>query len=111
VSTSPLFVDIKILRHLIPVGVRKPLIGAHVTLWFLMTILLPPVIARPIIDVSGSQLWLSRSVFLSTVDVAIRGYGAALKTAKQLFRRPHSNLDLERSLFDNIDAEINDREC
>jgi hypothetical protein len=39
------------------------------------------------------------------------GHGAALKTAKQRFGCRHSDLDLERRLFDDIDAEMNDREC
>jgi hypothetical protein len=79
-----------------------------------MTILSPPVMACRIIDVSDPQHFNSGCrclSSLSTVDVAIRGYGAALKTAKHRFRRRDSDLDLERPLFDDIDAEINDREC
>jgi len=34
-----------------------------------------------------------------------------LKTTKQRFRRRDSDLDPERPLFDDIEAEINDREC
>jgi hypothetical protein len=34
-----------------------------------------------------------------------------LKTAKQRFQRRDSDLDHERPLFDEIDAEINDIEC
>ena len=49
-------VDINILCHLISVGAREPTIGAHVTLWFLMTILSPPVMACQIIDVSGPNI-------------------------------------------------------
>jgi hypothetical protein len=48
-------VDINILCHLISAGAREPAIGAHVTVWFLMIILSPPVMACQIIDVSGPQ--------------------------------------------------------
>jgi hypothetical protein len=48
-------VDINILCHLISAGAREPAIGAHVTVWFLMSILSPPVMACQIIDVSGPQ--------------------------------------------------------
>jgi hypothetical protein len=48
-------VDINILCHLISAWAREPTIGARVTVWFLMIILSPPVMACQIIDVSGLQ--------------------------------------------------------
>jgi hypothetical protein len=54
---------------------------------------------------------MSPSVFLSTVDVAIRGCGVARKQQNNVFGRRDCDLDLQRPLVEDIDAEINDREC
>ena len=57
------------------------------------------------------QAWLSPSVFLSTVDVAIRGREDAPNSKNNGFSRRNGDLDLQRPLFDDIDAETNDRQC
>jgi hypothetical protein len=54
---------------------------------------------------------MSQTVFLSTVDVAIRGDGAAPKTAKTTLSTPRLRFRPAKTLFDDSDAEINDREC
>jgi len=78
-----------------------------------MIILSPPIMACQIIDVSGPQYFNSDCRDLSPYQQSMSPSAGTcwLKTAKQRFRRRDSDLDPERLLFDDIYAEINDREC
>jgi hypothetical protein len=59
-------VDINIVCHLISAGKREPTIGAHVTLWCLISISSPPVMAYRIINFSGPKHFNSGCRHLSS---------------------------------------------
>jgi RmuC family len=59
-------VDINIVCHLISAGKREPKIAAYVTLWFLISISSPPVMAYRIINFSGPKYFNSGCRHLSS---------------------------------------------
>jgi hypothetical protein len=107
-------VDINIVCHLISAGKREPTIGAYVTLGFLISIPSPPVTAYRIINLSGLKYFNNGCRHLSSYQRSMsRSAGAALpeNSKNNVFGLRDCDLDLQRLIFDDIDAEINDREC
>jgi hypothetical protein len=114
VITATAAVDINIVCHLISAGKREPTIGAYVTLGFLISIPSPPVTAYRVINFSGPKYFNNGCRHLSSYQQSMsRSAGVAPPEngKNNVFGRRDCDLDLRRPLFDDIDAEINDREC